>query len=145
LSLGGILTYAQKERANKNTGRVEFSVKVHPTVNLSPEDEKALNDVLAKFDKSLYRIVVLKDGEIEKDRSTGDLQLSREMTAELADAQKKHLTGLAPEFIPVGGMIAASPLFNKQKADDAAKLLDAIAPILRKYQLPAEGPSAKDN
>jgi hypothetical protein len=128
LASGLIISHAQEQTSTKS-GHVELSIKIHPTIKLSPNDEKELNEKLAKFDKSLYRLVVLTNGRVDGQRSTGSLEISKELKAEMETAQKKGLSDFGPQFVPCQGVA-----FRAQKAGEARELIEAITPILSKYQ-----------
>jgi len=108
---------------------------LHPAVNLTPEDEKALTEQLAKFDKSLYRIVALKNGKVDETRSMGTMEVSQALKSEMANAQARGLSAFGPEFVPCQ-MVAVAP---SARADEQKRLIEAVAPILLKYQLPDGG------
>lgn len=129
LACGLVISYAQKQASSEKTGRVELSLKIHPTINLSPKDEKELTEKLAKFDKSFYRLEALTDGRVDTKRSMGTLEVSKELKAEMAAAQKQGRSVFGPEFVPCQGVAFRGP-----KADEARELIEAIAPILSKYQ-----------
>jgi hypothetical protein len=139
LACGLVVSYAQKQTPSVKSGRVELCPKIHPPLNLSPQDEKELTEILAKFDTSLYRLEAIKDGKIVKERSVGTLEVSKAIRTEMVAAQARGLTAFGPEFVPCG-MISGPPGFSKEKADQAGRLIEAITPILSKYQLPNEGP-----
>ena len=64
-------------------------ILVHPGTTLTVQDVKALNDVLQKFDKSLYKIEVYHDGKVINPRGTlSDMKIDQKVAAELADAKK---------------------------------------------------------
>lgn len=66
----------------------EKGIILHPGTTLSQADAKALNDVLKKYDKSLYRIDVYKNGQ--KKKSLGQLSdvcLDSTVVAESAAAK----------------------------------------------------------
>jgi|ERR1700736_732415 hypothetical protein len=147
-----IVSYAQKQASAEKAGRVELVspsahlaaggadaypyIKIHPAVKLSPEDEKELTEKLAKFDTSLYRVVALSAGKVDEKRSIGNLKLSKGMETEMADAQAKGLSIFGPEFIP-NGMQAAPAAAFRGRSDEIKNLMDAITPILSKYQAPS--------
>ena len=133
LACGLIVAYAQKhsnatEQTSKEKGHVELSIKIHPTIKLSPDDERELRKQLARFDTTLYRLVVLTDGREDREKSIGDLQISDELKKEMGSAQKRGASAFAPEFVPCQGVAFAR---NK---DQAGELIEAITPILKKYQ-----------
>lgn len=76
--------------AEEKGGKVTIEEKgiiLHPGTKISPTDAKALNDVLKKYDKSLYRIDTYRNGQ--KKKSQGQLSevcLDRTVVAEVAEA-----------------------------------------------------------
>jgi hypothetical protein len=141
LVCGLVISYGQKQAGGKKMGRVEkcpkLGAKVHPPVNLTPDDEKELKEKLAKFDGSLYRLEALKAGKVDQERSVGTLKLSKALRADMAIAQKQGFDVFGPEFVPCS-MVAAAPLFTKEKQEEAKKMMDAISPILSKYEVSQE-------
>lgn len=138
----GLLTSCDKQASteapvtsDRLAGRVVMHPILHPAVKLSPEDEKALTEQLAKFDKSLYRIVALTNGKIDETRSMGTMEISSALKAEMANAQSRGLSAFGPEFAPCQ-MVAAAP---SARADEERRLIEAVTPILLKYQMPDGG------
>jgi hypothetical protein len=150
-AFGLIVSHAQKQASSDNGGRVELSnqsahlaggeaesypyIKIHPPVKLSPADEKDLTEKLKNFDQNFYKLVVLTDGRVDKERSIGTLKLSKEMDAELANAQAKGLSVFAPEFIPCGMQAAPAAVF-RERSGEMKQLMNTVGPILSKYQTP---------
>jgi hypothetical protein len=73
-----------EEKAAKVTIE-ESGIILHPGTKLSRDDQQELNEVLKKYDKSLYKIDIYKNGE--KKKSLGQLSdvcLDRAVVAEVA-------------------------------------------------------------
>jgi hypothetical protein len=133
---GLVMSYAQKQAVGNKTGRVETCSKgrkIHPTINLSPDDEKELRAKLATFDTSLYRLEALNRGKIDEKRSMGTLQLSKEGRAEMAIAKKQGFTVFGPEFVHCN--MVMTPLLSKDKEEEGKKMMEAIDAVLGKYQV----------
>lgn len=138
LACGLIMAHAKKQVAGNKTGMVEkcpkLGAKIHPTVNLTAEDEKDLKDKLAKFDASLYRLEALKGGKVDEKRSVGTLKVSKELRIQMVTAKERGFDVFGPEFVPCS-MVAAPPLFTKEKTEEAERMMKAIDPILEKYEV----------
>lgn len=138
LAFGVIIAYAKKQVAGNKTGMVEkcpkLGAKIHPTVNFTEEDEKDLKDKLAKFDASLYRLEALKGGKVDEKRSIGTLKVSKELRIQMVTAKERGFDVYGPEFVPCS-MVAAAPLFTKEKTEEAERMMKAIDPILEKYEV----------
>jgi len=101
---------------------------IHPSVQLSKEDEKALDDILHKFDKKLYRVQRYDKGKLTKD--LGEMKLNRAVEADL-EATKQEGTSDSM------GLFATLTIPHRVKSEtDAAPLLEQIEPILQKYDKP---------
>ena len=98
----------------QTSGKVEIKddyILIHPGTKLSTEDVKALNDVLKKYDKSLYKIEVYEKGKATKTvGSLSDMQIDQKTVAELADAKTKGQSERAIQLIaPSASSQGASP------------------------------------
>src|SRR5437868_11772533 len=99
LSLVALVSSATAASKAKVEIQSEFIV-VHPGTKLSKDDAKALNEVLKKYDKSLYKIEVYNDGKVTKTLgSLSDMQIDQKVSAELADAMKNGESERAVQVI----------------------------------------------
>jgi hypothetical protein len=77
--------------AEEKSGAVTIEEKgiiLHPGTKISQSDAKALNEVLKKYDKSLYKIDIYRNGEKKKSRGQlSDVCLDRTVVAEVAQAE----------------------------------------------------------
>jgi hypothetical protein len=119
--------------ADQGTGGVtvkEDAIVMHSGTKLSKDDEKALNDVLKKYDKKLYRVDEIKNGKLTK--SIGELKIDAQMESELAKARAMGNSDFDVVFSP--GPYARVPenrTFTQK--EDAKKLIQELKPILEKY------------
>ena len=95
--------------AQGTSGKVEIktdSILIHPSTKLSAADAQALDNVLQKYDKSLYKIVTYQNGQVTKTQGTlNDMQIDRTTSADLAVAQSNGQSERAIQAIaPVSGI-----------------------------------------
>jgi hypothetical protein len=128
-----IAAYPQGKRATAKP-KVDLEVKVHPTISLSTDDETALKNALARYDKSLYRFEALESGKVNEERSVGTLLVDKELKAEIDQAKSEGASVFTGMSTPCGST-ATSRMFTQEDADQAKALTDAILPILSKYQV----------
>jgi hypothetical protein len=80
------LTLAIPTFAEEKGGKVTIEEKgiiLHPGTKISQTDAKALNEVLKKYDKSLYKIDIYKNGQKKKSQGQlSDVCLDRTVVAE---------------------------------------------------------------
>ncbi len=109
--LASLTAFTATGLAQGKSGKVEITndfIVVHPGTKLSKADAKALDDVLKKFDKSLYKIQVYKDGQVTQTMGTlSDMQIDQKASADLADAKSKGQSERAIQVIapPQKGMV----------------------------------------
>ncbi len=115
LTIVTTIMFAAAGFAEEKAGKVEIKDKfilVHPGTKLSKADARALNDVLKKHDKSLYRIETYKDGKVTTTRGTlSDMYLDQTTVAELAQAKSSGQSERAIQLIaPTGPQMPSSPM-----------------------------------
>jgi len=126
LGCGLIISFAQQPT---KAGKVEISadsIVIHATVNLTKSDEQELNKRLAKFDKSLYKLDKLDNGQV---KTQGNLKVTTVLEQEMANAKANHASGFCVNFSPGS---AAYVAVTRQL--EAKRLLEEVKPILQKYQ-----------
>lgn len=134
LGCGLVISNAQQPTPTGTAaGKVKIysdGIVIHPGVKLSPNDEQSLADALKKFDKSLYKIQTLENGQVKKSEGTlSDEKISKALKSEMADARAKRLSGFEVEFVP--GWVATK---NEAATAESKELIEKIKPILQKYQ-----------
>jgi len=110
-SLGALTaTEPPKEKSGKVEIKDDFIV-VHPGTKLSRADAQALNDVLKKYDKSLYKIQIYKNGKVTKTLGTlNDMYIDQRAVADLAQAKTSGQSERAIQLIaPPGKMAPVNP------------------------------------
>jgi len=84
--VGSVLVIANCAQGQRGTVTIKKTgIILHPGTQISQADAKALNEVLKKYDKSLYRIDIYSKGE--KKKSLGqlnDVYLDRTVVSEVA-------------------------------------------------------------
>ena len=123
--------------ADQGTGDVtikEDAIVIHSGTKLSKDDEKALNDVLKKYDKKLYRVDKTKKGKLTK--SIGELKIDTQMESELTKARTAGNSDYVVVFSP-GPVNPHIPIKTKfTQKEDAQKLIQELKPVLEKYSKP---------
>ncbi len=88
---------AEKERSGVTMD--ETHIVVHPITKISTEDTKAINNILKKYDKSLYKLATYKDGKLKKTQGTlSDVYLDQAIASELSAAQAKGESNKTMQF-----------------------------------------------
>jgi hypothetical protein len=78
----------------------EDYIVVHPGTKLSKPDAQALNDVLKKYDKSLYKIEIYKNGKVTKTLGKlNDMYIDQKAVADLTEAKSKGQSERAIQLI----------------------------------------------
>jgi hypothetical protein len=115
------------------------SITIHPGTKLSKADETALNNVLSKYDKKLYRVETYKDGKLVK--TVGELKLDKETASEVTNAkgpkaQVQRDLGLTDSTIIIAGSTKQVPTRSVTTDEKAKALINQLKPILQKYSKP---------
>ena len=151
----GIAVPALAQKEHSGVTMDEAHIVVHPMTKISTEDTKAINNILEKYDKSLYKLAAYKDGKLKKTQGTlSDVNLDQAIASELPAAQAKGESNKTMQFTnPQRGNITnpqtAAAVTNPQRspsvptnpqrhpsaADEKAakELLERLKPILQKY------------
>lgn len=141
----------------------ERSIQIHPGTKITSEDQKALDAVLRKHNKSLYKIRTYDRGKVVKEQGT--LENARIDQTLVAEANEAALRGVSFIALQIGsehsaGTTGASPLPTNTPFDNSAnkqlgpsptppppppntntvlspmevqELVSRVAPILQKY------------
>lgn len=107
------------------------AIIIHPGTKLSKSDEKALNDVLSKYSKKLYRVETYKKGKLTN--AVGELKLDKTMSSEVANAKVAGLTDFTGIFFGATKNSAPRALTEDK---NAKVLIEQLKPILQKYNKP---------
>jgi hypothetical protein len=116
--------------AKAKAGKVEIGndrIVLHPGVTLTPVDEKKLQAVLKKYNKNLYHVVKLENGQVKQRLGTN--QLDPALQAEVASAQKNGDSGEGP-----GTACPYSGCDNHNISAKGKQMLAELKPILEHYQ-----------
>ena len=143
-----LIAFPQQSAMARHTGKGKHKTKVeitnetivmHPAVKLSPADAKAVDDILQKNSKTLYKVDTVENGRVTK--SQGVLP-----EASLTAAAKADASNRAPGHgDKTHQVICEAPCKNQQvppfstifkSTDSAAKqrLIQELKPILEKYK-----------
>jgi hypothetical protein len=109
LSVASFTSFAKPGLAEEPSagGKVEIKdnyILIHPGAKLSKADAAALNSVLKKYDKSLYKIEVYQKGKVVKTvGSLSDMRIDQKTAADLTEAKTKGLSERAIQLIAPSG------------------------------------------
>jgi hypothetical protein len=94
-------TAPTEERKPSKTVTIEDDViYLHPGTRLTKPDQKELNRILARYDKSLYKIETYKKGEVKRTQGElNDMLINRRLAAEAADAKAKGYSNRTLQII----------------------------------------------
>ena len=144
-----LIAFPQQSAMAGRTGKGKHKPKVeitnetivmHPAVKLSPADAKAVDDVLQKNSKTLYKIDTVENGKVTK--TAGVLPEASLTAAAKSDAAAAPRAGRGDKTHQV---ICEAPCHNQQVApfstifkstDTVARqrLINELKPILEKYK-----------
>ena len=123
----------------EQSGKVKITetrIEIHPGAKISESDQKALDDVLKNYDKSLYKIETYTDGKLVKVKGKlSDLLIDKALASEVASAKAHGMTSSTAQlgntyktrYTPTP---PASRAFTVEKERE---LVQAVKPILEKY------------
>jgi hypothetical protein len=144
IGAGGLLG---QEKSGKVTIERD-NIVIHPGAKISKEDEKALNDILKKYDKSLYKVETYKGGKVAKQQGQlSDVAIDKQVESELNAAKAQGVSDKTVQFVwrqfnppPLArGMTThveqvPPPPPPVRPAAQGKQLVDELKPILQKYQ-----------
>lgn len=127
----------------KHKAKVEITndtIVIHPAVKLSPADAKAVDDILQKNSKTLYKVDTVENGKVTK--TDGVLPEASLTAAAKADAAAAPRAGHGDKTHQV---VCEAPCHNQQvppfstifKSTDSAarqRLIQELKPVLEKYK-----------
>jgi hypothetical protein len=129
-----VISCAANLKAGSHRGKVEITqdvIVIHRTVQLKPPDEKAMDAVLNKYDKRLYKIDTIENGTIK--RTQGNL--SEAIMTEAVKAERKQApVGLTHKSHQTICVPPCNPQFAPPVLAQKKKLIEELTPILAKYQ-----------
>lgn len=134
-------TMAQKRVAGVSIHKT--FVEIHPGTKISSDDQKSLDAVLEKFNKSLYKIRTYDHGKLVKTQgSLEDVRIPQKLVAEVTKASQE---GFSDSTLVLGDPIALNwtsgtkgptPTPSPQSTSvqiEAKRLVKAVTPIVGKY------------
>jgi hypothetical protein len=130
---------ARKAKSKRKVEIRHDMIVMHPTVKLSPADEKAMDDVLKKHAKQLYKIDTVENGKVTTNGSLKETTLTAAVKAEAptqARGGKSHRTAqvICPAPCNQQNIPPFSTIFKSTSLAERQKLIQELKPILEKYQ-----------
>jgi len=115
LAAGALLSLAVASVAQEKSGKVEIKedvIIIHPGSKISKSDTAALNEVLRKYDKSLYKIETYRSGKSKKKLGElSDMLIDQTVASELASAKESGGSDRSIQVIsPNGPQGPSSPM-----------------------------------
>jgi hypothetical protein len=134
LGVGTALILAIPAFAQQKAGQVTITdtrIEIPPGTKISDSDQKALNEVLRKYDNSLYKVETLKEGKVAVQGRLEDPRIDATLAAEVKKAQA---AGASVQAVQVADFKHLEPPppggFQLTKSKE---LIKALKPILEKY------------
>lgn len=131
---------ARKTKHRKKVEITNDTIVLHPTVRMSPADEKAMDAVLEKNSKTLYKIDTVENGKVTHTKGvmpegnlTGTARSERTGTPS-GNSHKTHQVICVAACNP---QLVAPPFSTAFKPTDAVarqRLIQDLKPILTKYK-----------
>jgi len=139
LGVGSALILAVPAFAQQKEKQVTITdsrIEIHPGTKISESDQKALNGVLKKYDKSLYKIETLKDGNVVG-KAKGKLEDKHIDATLAAEVKQGKVTGASVQVDQVIDHPMSTPTIKTVKIaveeTKSKELIQALKPILEKY------------
>jgi hypothetical protein len=139
LGVGSALILAVPAFAQQKGEQVtitESRVEIRPGTKISESDQKALNEVLKKYDKSLYKIETLKDGKVTG-QAQGKLEDKHIDVTLAAEVKQAKAAGASVQMEQVVDHPTSQPTVKTVKIaveeTKSKELIQALKPILEKY------------
>jgi hypothetical protein len=120
----GISAFAQEKDGQVRI--MNARIEIHPGTMISHSDQKALNEVLKKYDTSLYKIETLKNGKVTSQGKLEDKYIDTRLAAEVKQAK---VAGMSVNMQQAVDHRTDAPA----EEADAKALIEALKPILQKY------------
>ena len=129
---------ARKAKSKKKVEITNNTIVIHPTVKMSPTDAKAMDAVLEKNSKTLYKVDTIENGKVTTKGSLKDANLTVAAKAEApkearGGSNKSHQV-ICPASCSPQDVAPFSTIFKGTGPDAKRKLIDDLKPILEKYQ-----------
>lgn len=139
LGIGTALILAIPAVAQQKGGQVKITdtrIEIRPGTKISESDQKALDEVLKKYDKSLYKIEALKDGKVtgQAQGKLEDKHIDVTLAAEVKQAKAAGASVQMEQVVdhPTGAQMPTPGKIAIQEAK-SKELIQALKPILEKY------------
>ena len=131
---------AQKGKSKKKVEITKDTIVIHPGVKLSAADSKAMDDVLKKHSKTLYKVDTVQNGKVTQTQGVlSDAALTAAAKAEAPKATQPGKANRTHQVIcPAPCHQENIPPFSTvfKSTDSAARqnLIQELKPVLEKYQ-----------
>ena len=129
-----------KSKSNKKVEITKDTIVIHPAVKLSPADSKAMDDILKKHSKTLYKVDTVQNGKVTQTQGVlSDAALTAEAKAEAPKATQPGKANRTHQVIcpPPCHEENIAPFSTVFKATDSVtreNLVQELKPVLEKYQ-----------
>jgi hypothetical protein len=137
VALGIVLTITLVGFAAESKGYVTFqeNAVLIPGTDISPADQKDLNNILKKYDKSLYKIETYEKGRLVKTQgSLSDVILKDTKASQFTTSAKKHaITGWSLQIGLDVNQHMPTPPARSNGSGSSEELVARVTKILSKY------------
>lgn len=131
---------AGKGKSKKKVEITKDTIVIHPAVKLSATDAKAMDDILKKHSKTLYKVDTVANGKVTQTQGVlGDANLTAAVKAEAPMENQPGRSSRTHQVVCVSACNQqnVAPFSTVFKATDAVakeKLIQELKPVLEKYQ-----------
>jgi hypothetical protein len=138
LGVGTALIFAVPAFAQQKDAQVTITdtrIEIHPGTKISESDQKALNEVLKKYDKLLYKIETLKDGKVtgQVQGKLEDKYIDATLAAEVKQAKAAGSSDTTEQTADHKNATFPVTAAAVQNESQVKELIQALKPILEKY------------
>lgn len=138
LGLGTALIFAVPAFAQQKDAQVTITdtrIEIHPGTKISESDQKALSEVLKKYDKALYKIETLTDGKVtgHVQGKLADQYIDAALAAEVKQAKTAGVSDTTEQAVDHKTTTFPITAAAVQNEAQVKELIEALKPILEKY------------
>jgi hypothetical protein len=129
---------ARKAKSKKKVEITNDTIVIHPAVKMSPADAKAMDAVLQKNSKTLYKVDTVENGKVSTQGSLKDANLTAAAKAEApkearGGSNKSHQV-ICPATCNPQQVAPFATVFKPTGLEARRNLIGELKPILEKYQ-----------
>jgi hypothetical protein len=133
---------AHKGKTKKKIEITKDTIVIHPAVKLSAADAKAMDDILKKHSKTLYKVDTIQSGKVTQTQGVlGEGNMTAAAKAEAPMENQPGRSNRSHQVVCPGAcnpqQVPPPPFSTVFKATDAVakqKLIQELKPVLEKYQ-----------